>query len=480
MEAEALAQHHARNVKLPFRHVFGYSTGQLVEGVVVHSCNVFLFFYLTAVCGLTSSLAGIALAMGLIVDAVLDPLIGSSSDNFRSRFGRRLPFMAFGLGPLAVALVMIFSLPTGLEDWSLFLWICLLSVTMRVSLSVFILPYMALGAELTENYEERSVLNAWRWGIGILGALVAIALGFGVFFEGENGLENREAYTSFGFTLATVIVVGGLLAIFTAYTTRGRQHQIAESSSIFSVFGEVREVFNNASFRVIFGSALFFFIAIGVHTTLGLHGNKYFWNLTNEQIQWVTLSMFGGLVLGAPVAGPFLKFFEKRTVALVGMAGLLTAYGLPPSLRLLGLLPLTGNELAIVLAAATLTGGITISAAAIAFGSMMADAADEHEYLFGSRREGLFFAGWMFAMKAAMGAGALISGFALDLIGFSAPEPGSGELIEQTASVVQQLGVIYGPGCALVGFIGLAATFWYRLDRQRHAEVLVDLRARRG
>ena len=483
MNVGTTVTHNKDHGKLPFRHIFGYSTGQMVEGVVVHSCNVFLFFYLTAVCGLSSSLAGIALALGLIVDAILDPLIGSLSDNLRTRFGRRLPFMVCGIGPLVASFILIFSLPSGLSEWSLFLLASSLSLTMRVSLSVFLLPYMALSAELTDDYHQRSVINTWRWGIGILGALVAIALGFGIFFDGENGLMQRESYTPFAVTISVLVVMGAALSMLTAHATRKRQFDVVqETSSIFTVFRELGETFRNPSFKVLFTGSLLFFVGIGVHTTLGLHGNTYFWGLNSDQVRLVTLSIFVGLVLGAPCAGPFLKKYEKRTVLFVGMAGLVLTQGLPPSLRIAGLLPLTGDTLAITLALFTMSGGVLVSAAAIAFGSMIADSADEHEHLFGARREGLYFAGWMFASKAAIGAGSLVSGFGLEFIGFDVPnaQHGEVEIVQQSSDVVTDLGLLYGPGVAFFGLIATGIVCMYRLDREKHAELLSELKVRRA
>src|SRR5882757_10477946 len=81
-----------RSTPLPFNLKLGYSAGQFVDGIVNNGLSVFLLFYVTAVCGLPGALAGVALSLGIIVDAVMDPAIGALSDGWRSRFGRRLPF----------------------------------------------------------------------------------------------------------------------------------------------------------------------------------------------------------------------------------------------------------------------------------------------------------------------------------------------------------------------------------------------------
>ena len=155
--------------QLSLQSKLSYATGQVVETIVGSTLNIFLLFYVTVVCGLPGGLAGAALAAGLVVDAVMDPLIGSVSDSWNSRFGRRVPFMALGTVLVIATFILIFSLPAGLGHTTLFLWLMLLSVLLRISLSLFSLPYQALGAELSEDYDERSSIAAWRWGIGMLG-----------------------------------------------------------------------------------------------------------------------------------------------------------------------------------------------------------------------------------------------------------------------------------------------------------------------
>src|SRR3546814_2051950 len=101
---------------LGWRLKLAYAGGQLVEGIANNSLSVFLLFYVTAVCGLPGALAGAALAAGMVVDAVMNPIIGSLTDGCRSRFGRRLPLMAASLLPLVLLFILMFALPAGLRS----------------------------------------------------------------------------------------------------------------------------------------------------------------------------------------------------------------------------------------------------------------------------------------------------------------------------------------------------------------------------
>lgn len=473
----------ARASRLPLSRKAGYAAGQLVELVVGSMLNVFVLFYVTAVCGLPGVLAGLALGAGLVVDAVMDPLIGSLSDGWRSRFGRRVPLMAGGLLPILVTFNLIFALPTRLGDTALFLWLMLLSVSLRISLSLFSLPYQALGAELSDDYAERSSIAAWRWGIGVLGTVAVIVLGYGVFLGGPGGMSRRAAYLPLTLVLSLIIAAGALTAIATGLATRRRQHEtVAPAKGVLArLLGEMKEVFRNRTFRVLFASSLLFNIAGGLNQALALHVGTFFWKLTSGQLQALAMAAVVGLVLAAPLAAPLGKRMEKRTMLIIGMTGMFASQVTLTTLRLLGLLPLTGSTLTLALAASAFIGGAMIALTIIAFLAIIPDAADEHEQLFGTRREGLYFAGWSFASKAASGGGILIAGVVLQLIHFPShlTEQGraAASLPEQT---IAWLGVAGGPGAGVLSIAGIALMLLYRLDKRAYVRIMADLNARRA
>ncbi|HEX7784483.1 MAG TPA: MFS transporter [Sphingobium sp.] len=459
----------------------GYAAGQLVELIVGSMLNIFVLFYVTAVCGLPGGLAGLALGAGMIVDAVMDPLIGSLSDGWRSRFGRRVPFMIAALVPIVLTFNLIFALPSTFGQAALFLWLMLLSITLRISLSVFTLPYQALGAELSDDYDERSSIAAWRWGIGILGTVAVIGLGYGVFLAGPSGVSNRAAYLPLTLTLSVLLLAGGFIAIWQGLSTRHMQHEVGTTGEAVHrrLIAEMSEMFRNRTFRIIFAASLFFNIEIGTNQALALHVASFFWNLTSTQMQAVFVPAVLGLALGAPMAGPLGRHMEKRTMLLIGMMGMVICHALPSTLKLLGLLHLTGTGLIALLLVVALLGGAMMALALIAFVSMIPDAADEHEHLFGARREGLYFAGWSFASKSATGAGILIAGLVLQLIHFPthlSEQGGAAALPERT---IAWLGFAGGPGAALLSIAGAALVLLYRIDKKSHARIIDDLKRRR-
>lgn len=480
---EEAAHAAARAARLPFGRKLGYSAGQLVELIVASTLNIFVLYYATAVCGLSGGLAGLALGAGLVIDAVMDPVIGSLSDGWRSRFGRRVPFMVAGLVPLVITFNLIFALPAGLGPMAMFAWLTLLSVCLRVSLSIFGLPYQALGAELSDDYAERSSLAAWRWGVGILGTVAVIGLGYGVFLSGPGGVSRRAGYLPLTLTLTVLLVAGALIAIRTGLATRQLQHATDAPSEPLHrrVLGEMGEMVRNRTFRILFLSSLLTQIAQGVNQALGLHTGIFFWKLGTGQLQVLSIAAVLGLVLGAPLAGPLSARFEKRTILIIGLVGLAVCHTVPTALRLMGHLPLEGGALLGFLAAGGFVAGLMLALSLIAFLAIIPDAADEHELLFGSRREGLYFAGWLFATKAATGAGLLFAGVVLQLIDFPAQVSEHGAASAAVpAETAAWLGFAGGPGAALFAVAGVVLALFYRVDRKTHARIIADLAARRA
>ena len=471
----------ARDARLRMGQQFSYGLGQLLDGASSNAITVFLLFYLTAVCGLSGSAAGIAISAGLVIDAIADPVIGFLSDGWRSPWGRRLPFMTVAVVPAAISFVLIFSLPKSAHGTGLFLLVMCASLLLRLSVSLFNLPYLAMGAEITDNHKERMSIAAWRWGLGMAAGLVSVALGFGVFLNGPQGLMHRDAYTPFALTCAALMVLGAAASILAGHRMRGRMHETARATggNRANFIAGVIELFRNASFRALFASAILFFVSLGVSLALGLHANTFFWHLETSETKVVTLSQFVGLLVGAPLAGLF-GGFEKRTAMLIGLTGMMLALALPVTLRLLGLLPLSHTPLAALLSASALFGGIMMSVVAVAFGAMMADAADEHEYLFHTRREGLYFAGWTFAAKTSAGIGTLFAGLILEFIGFPKDLAAAGGLSAHISPrTVELLGTFAGPGAAIIGLAGIAVILRYRMNRRHHAEIIAILSERR-
>lgn len=238
-------------------------------------------------------------------------------------------------------------------------------------------------------------------------------------------------------------------------------------------------MFRSRTFVIIFGSSMLLNIAQGVGQALGLHMAIFFWHLTSAQIPLIGVGAVAGLMLGAPLAARLAKYFEKRSLLVIGMGGLAACQALPVPLKMAGLSP-TGDGLLYLLIIFAILNGAMFTVSAVGFMTVIPDAADEHEDLFGSRREGMYFAGWAFASKASHGAGLLISGIALQLIDFPAniSEHSAAASAAISAAKATWLGLAGGPLPGLIALVGTSIALLYRVDRQEHARILDRLAAR--
>jgi GPH family glycoside/pentoside/hexuronide:cation symporter len=470
----------ARAVPLTWRFKASYGAGAMADGIVAAGFGFFLLFYLTAVCGMTGTAAGMAKLIALLIDAVADPAIGLWSDRLRSRHGRRLPFLVGGLLPFAGAFGLLFSMPAGLTGMPQFIYATVCLVALRLSLSFFVLPLTAVGAEVTDDHRERASVVAWRLTFQSAGILIGVFLGLGVFMAGATGMLEQANYVPYGWACAAVMLVAGLVAIGAVRRVLPRLHGPSDDATPFlaGFAREMKELGRNRSFLLLFGTVLVYFVAYSVSSSLALHSCRYFWKLDAFSIQLILLSGTLGPLLGAPISAVALRFIEKRTLAIAAYFGIALFAVWPPLWQLYGPLPFTAAQATWVLSINGLLGGTSIMIAGVGFQSMLADTADEHEYLFGVRREGLFFSGLTLAYKGASGLGGLVAGLALDAIRFPADLASKGATVAIPHGVIEKLGLIAGPLPAVVIATAPLFLFGYRVTRKRHAEIITALEQR--
>jgi len=459
-----------------------YSTGDLGEAVTSVALGQFLLFYLTAVVGLSGSLAGTALALTLVVDAMIDPLVGYVSDNWRSKLGRRHPFMLAAALPMAVALGLLFSIPKLGSTVSLFAYVFAILLLLRFSYSVFVLPYIALGAELARDYTDRSVLQVYRNFFNICGNLLAVVLGFGVFMSGPHGLLNHASYIPFGWTCAAVLLATSLTCTLGTLSVRNRMYAVApsERSALASAAGELRDVFRNHSFLMLLLTIVIIWVAQGTAINLGVYTYTYFWKVKADVIQTVLICGTAGLFTGIPVCAFLLRRLEKKDVCTGGIVIVCALLFTPPVLNILHLMPPSGSRLTIALCGFSFITSIVLTNVFVSFNSMMVDAADEHDLLFGVRREGLYFAALSFSGKAALGIGALVAGFSLQyIIGFPTDLAAHPDQLIPADTLVR-LGLIAGPGAAAISAFSAFAMSRYRISKKELMRIQGELSKRAG
>ena len=459
-----------------------YSAGDLGEAVVSVALGQYLLFYLTAVVGMSGSLAGTALALTLVVDAMIDPLVGYVSDNAHLKLGRRHPFMLAAAVPMAVSLALLFSIPKFGSTTALFAYVFAVLLLLRFSYSVFVLPYIALGAELARDYTDRSVLQVYRNFLNICGNLLAVVLGLGVFMSGPNGLLDRANYVPFGWTCAAVLLLTCLTSAVGTLSVRDRMYAVAapQRSAFARAAGELRDVFRNHSFLMLLLTIVIFWVAQGSAINLGIYTYTYFWKVKADVIQTVLICGTAGLFSGIPVCAYLLQRLEKKDVCTGGIVIVCALLFTPPVLHILHLMPPSGVALTVALCAFSFVTSVVLTSVFVSFNSMMVDAADEHDLLFGVRREGLYFAALAFSGKAALGGGAAVAGFALQyIIGFPTDLAAHPDQVNPADTLVR-LGLIAGPGAAAISAFSAFAMSRYRISKKELLRIQGELAKRNG
>ena len=475
-----------RDRLVPFSSKLAFGVGQFAEGLKNTAFGLFVLFYYNQVLGVSGSLAGLALAIALIFDAITDPLAGSLSDNWKSRFGRRHPFMYASALPLALAFTGLFWPPSGVQalgEWGLFVWLTLFAILTRGAMTLYHVPHLALGAEMTENYNERNRIVAYRQFFSSLGVAMVWLAGFGFFFsDARGGNMAVENYAPFA------IALGLMMVVTIWYSAWGTQKEVPflsepapkpKRNPVAQLFADLFAGFSNRSFTWLFSGVFVVFVMAGVNGALDLYMLQYFWELQDSEKLGLGMATVAGLALGVFLVVPLLPIIGKRNGVILGTAVWAICQVIPVVMRLLDWLPANGTtELFVTLFAFKFVQGLILQLAFVGFGSMMADVADEHEYNTGVRQEGIFFGAVAFSAKATSGVGTLVAGLGLDFIAWP-----RGAHIRTAADVpvdtLINLGLFYGPVVAGFSIVSLWCYMHYSLGRERHAQIVAELNVRR-
>ena len=468
--------------RVPMFQKLMYGFGSASEAIVGVAFNAFNFFFYTNLLGLPGWLAGLAITIALVCDAITDPVVGSISDRWRSRLGRRHPFMFTAPLPVMACLFLIYSPIEGLGNTGLFVWLTTLTVAMRTFMTFYHIPHLALGAELSSDFAERTRVMSLNTLVGALGGVSFIFLAYTVFFkstpEFENGLLNQAAYPWFATTAA---LVGGVIMVFTTVATMPLIPRLPQPPKGIKAF-TFREFMSDILFALANRNYLFLMIAflilsimLGTRGTIGLHMFTYFWELKPELIRYIAVVGIFAPMIGYVVTARLHERFDKKPIIVVAVFTMTLFAAMPVTLRLIGVMPPNGSPyLFPSLVAIEFCGLVAGVILLISVMSALADIADEHELNTGRRQEGIFYSARSFFAKASSGFGHLFAGIAITVIEFPVgAEPGTVD-----ADTLLYLGLVDGPIAVIPGFIAVYFYTRYRLTRGDHAAIQAQLRER--
>ena len=461
------------------RHKFFFSFGQIAESVKNFAFGALLLLYYNQVLGLSGTLSGLAVAIAIACDAVTDPAVGSWSDGFRHRLGRRHLFMFISIAPLGATYFFLFWPPTGLSQFSLFLWLTVFAVLARTALTFFQVPYVALGAEMSPDYQERTQIAALRQAVGMAGSLVVVWLNWNyimVATETDTAPQlTREPY--FDFALMSALVMCGFMAICAVGTLAliPKLSRVQEDHPPFTfrrVYRHIYDALKNTDFSALFWGTLIFAIFIGVYGALAMHTKTFFWRLDTTSIEYIQYAGLIGGLLGLGCLGLFHRLFDKRMTLIVGVVMFTLTQTVPIALELVGGMPTDPDIVRWTLVILQVVSYVGIIHASVSAMSMMGDIADAHELSHGRRQEGVYFGSLNFALKCTTAAGSLIAGLGLDIVNF----PDDAVPGEVSAEVLFDYG-LFSISLVALAFVGIRVFWPYDMSRQKHDEIRARLDA---
>jgi GPH family glycoside/pentoside/hexuronide:cation symporter len=414
--------------KVPLKTKIIYALGEMPGSHMNSAIGAFLALYYNQILGVSASTIATGMGLALFLDAVSDPVVGSYSDNLKSRLGRRHPLMYAAAVPLGLFMALLFAPPATLSEIALIAWLATFLILARLTFTFFSVPWSAMTAELTDRYAERSVIVGWRQIVGYsLGALYGYVIFTFVFSKSEafpQGQLNPENYVLFA------PLLGGLITMWCLITTHFTRDQIqyfyqntdSQSFGLLVLLKSLRSALTNRNFALLLCGSLINFGVLGVLSFFDMYVNTYFWELTGEDIGIIVALFPIGPIIAVLLVMKFQAHFEKHHGLGFALVGGMIMSMVGVTARLSGLFP--DYESPFFLPAITTIATINAFFAAltaIMFVSMIADLVDDQELKTGQRQEGVFAAGVAFSTKAVGSLGVIIGGFLLEFfIGFPA------------------------------------------------------------
>lgn len=428
---------------------FLYAWGEMPGSHMNFAIGGFMLLYYNQILGVSATAVSIAAGTALFLDAISDPLMGAYSDQFKSRLGRRHPFMYAAAIPLGIFICLLFSPPTGASEHILIAWMVCFLILTRLTFTVFSVPWSALLPELAVKYEDRTSLAAYRPLVGyIFGGLFAVLVFRFVFPASEafpQGQLNSDQYPMFA------ILVGSLMTLWCLVATHFTRKEIPYllqpvtkiRPSLGRMFGEVMAALKSRNYRLLLVAVLFYFGIVSTLAVFDMLVNTYFWRLTGEQLSFLALLAIAGPVLGFVVAPRLQPYFQKHHILCFTLVAQMAFSMLAVSARLSGYFPANDSAFFIpLLATLTATQAFIQVVGVIALLSMMADLVDEQELRTGQRQEGVFASGIALATKAVGSVGVIVGGLLVDhFIGLEPGQASSGAMAEIPEDVIFRLAI---------------------------------------
>ena len=473
-----LLDHHAefaipKRDRVPLKQKAGWGLGSLIDmwGHYLYPSLVYQVFNIYL--GMSPGLIGTVQGIKIFIDAVSDALFGWVSDNTRSRFGRRRPYILVGGVLAGVGLPLLFAVGRGWSDSEYFVFM-LVSVALYVPvMSCFNMPWSSLGSEMTPDYHERTSVmatrNAIQKGPELAMFFAAQFTTLAAFHDASGKPDILRGAQVYCILLGGLMVLAAIL-IFVLVHERYYDKVVTQQQRV-PFTDTLYRTLQCRPFRGVLGMMLAYGVGTSMVAALGYYATVYYVCKGNVTLgaQWNTAMGLAGMgfgFAGIPFFAALARRFGKRAALSIVLALAICAFigdwwfydPEHPALQLLacGFVAFTG------------AGFWTL------YGSVIADVVDADELETGKRREGSFAACQSWISKAGIALGALASGWILQSTGFDSKLPVQSEHAIFMIRILLSVIPIAGLAIALISILR------FPLTERRMLEIRTTLEARRG
>lgn len=343
---------------------------------------------------------GLLFGASRVWDGITDPMVGIWSDRTRSGLGRRRPWMLGACVPIALSFYALWSPPSALGPDALAIWSAVFLFLLYLAITAFNIPHKALGAELEQGHHARTrVFAAAGFGENVGTAIAAASLAL---LESSELPRATAGLVSASAGLVTIALI--LICVFGLRERSDYQHRGGNSGAREGLLAVAR----NKHARILLG--VFFFELLGQTGFVSAlpYVSDYVLETPGATFQYLAAAMVTTL-LSIPLCLPLSRRFGKVNLWRASLSLKLVVFAVFFGVGV-------GDQM-LVLVVSVLYGAAAGCAAVVA-PSIKADVVDSDEAATGKRREGLFFATWNMALKAAMGLALALTGLVLSASGF--------------------------------------------------------------
>lgn len=424
----------------------GYSVGECANSLIMNSLFGYAMLYYTDALGLRHADAGLAMAVAVFWDAITDPVMGHITDRTRSRFGRRHPYLLAGGLAVIAAYVFLWHVPAVVKaDTELLFWyLVVINLVQRSAITVFYIPYTALGFEMCSDYGGRVTLQGIRSAMNMLANLLGPGLAWSIFFANNDVVRAtsvEDNYLRMGISFAAVSLFCILfVAVFTRKYIVDSRQLVMHGAGLRGFLKDMREIVADAYPRTVFVFIVVVTVGIAMVSSLQMYLYEHFMKFGGVEKSIVHGGSMVGFGIGAIIASALTRRLEKKgAVVFAGTLSIscnivLAALFLPGIVAPGQTVTVLSWEVPHVFALFAVLHGMYWMGNGVMFPtatSMMADVSEINEIATGVNKDGAYAAMFSFAQKCAISIGVLISGYSLTLVGF---EPGR-EVVQSPETV---------------------------------------------